>query len=133
MTVGILHHALRALRTARADPSLRLLGQTNLILLGILRLRLRLRWGRRAAAGGILRWEPWYRKNDQKKKRIHVASKTLAMMHEPESLHYLPPFGDENAFAVLLSIRAFLPLLYPAQEQRVQLFLSHSTKEGKTK
>jgi hypothetical protein len=27
-----------------------------------------------------------------------VASKTLAMMHEPESLHCLPPFGEENNF-----------------------------------
>jgi hypothetical protein len=55
------------------------------------------------------------------------------MMHEPESLHYLPPLGDENAFAVLVSIRAFLPLLYPAQERRLQLFLSGAAKEGETK
>jgi hypothetical protein len=43
-----------------------------------------------------------------------VASKTLAMMHEPESLHCLPPLGDENTIGVLVSIRAFLTLLYPS-------------------
>jgi hypothetical protein len=67
--------------------------------LGILRFRLSWgRWGWGWIAGGILRCEPWYRESDQKKKRIHVASKTLALMHEPESLHCLPPFGEENNF-----------------------------------
>jgi len=64
-----------------------LLRQANLILLRILRLARRLCWGLGIAGGGILRNEPWYRENDQENKRIHLASKTLAMMHEPESLH----------------------------------------------
>src|SRR5580704_7730420 len=33
-------------------------------------------------------------------------------------------------FDVLVSIRAFLRLLYPAQDRRLQLFLSHAAKEG---
>src|SRR5450631_3670672 len=33
-------------------------------------------------------------------------------------------------FDVLVSIRAFLRLLYPSQDRRVQLFLSHAAKEG---
>ena len=36
-------------------------------------------------------------------------------------------------FDVLVSIRAFLRLLYPSQDRRVQLFLSHGgQKEGET-
>ena len=96
VAVGILNHALCSLLPACPYPGLSLLGQANLILLRILRLRLSLCWSLGTAIGGILRHEPGYRENDQKKKRIHLASKTLAMMHEPESLHCLPPFGDEN-------------------------------------
>src|ERR1700757_4832382 len=33
-------------------------------------------------------------------------------------------------FDVLVSIRAFLRLLYPARDRRLQLFLSHAAKEG---
>jgi hypothetical protein len=36
-----------------------------------------------------------------------VASKTLALMHEPESLHCLPPFGKENTLMSWLVLEHF--------------------------
>ena len=96
VTVRILNNALCALLPPRPYPCLSLLRQANLILLRILGLGLSRCWSLWTGIGGILRHEPGYREKDQKKKRIHLASKTLAMMHEPESLHCLPPLGDEN-------------------------------------
>ena len=87
VAVRILNDALCSLPPPCPYARLSLLGQPNLILLWILGLSLSRCWSLRTAIGGILRQEPGYRENDQKKKRIHLASKTLAMMHEPESLH----------------------------------------------
>jgi hypothetical protein len=101
VAVRILNDALCSLLPPCPYARLSLLGQPNLILLWILGLSLSRRWSLRTAIGGILRQEPGYRENDQKKKRIHLASKTLAMMHEPESLHCCTPLGDENT--VLMS------------------------------
>jgi hypothetical protein len=99
VAVSILNDTLGTLLPPRSYSGLRLLGQANLVLLWVLRFGLSwCCWGWRWVAGGILRYEPWYRESDQKKNRIHMASKTLALMHEPESLHCLPPFGEENSF-----------------------------------
>jgi hypothetical protein len=92
VAVGVLDNALLTLLPARTNARLGLLRKPDLILLRILWLSLGGRL-RRLRLSGILRQEPRNREKDQKKKRIHVASKTLAMMHEPESLHYLHAVG----------------------------------------
>jgi hypothetical protein len=125
VAVGILNHALLSLLAACAYSGLSLLGQANLILLRILRLRLSLWWVRGTLPVEFCAYEPWYRKSDQKKKRIHVASKTLAMMHEPESLHCLPPFGEKILLLSWLVLEHFSACYILLGGRRVQLFLSH--------
>jgi hypothetical protein len=63
VAVRILDDTLLSLLSACPYPGLSLLGQANLILLRILRLRLGrgLCWGLGIAGGGILRHEPGYR------------------------------------------------------------------------